>query len=60
MKKKSARNLFVEKNCAICNKYFLPTHYWTYRLIVNGKSQYYCSYTCWRKDGGGGTRYVTK
>ena len=40
-----------EKTCACCSKWFLcmnPADY-TYVLVVDGKKQYYCCYTCWLK-----------
>lgn len=38
-----------------CGKCFIPTTMWVYKLVPRGKKkiQYYCSYSCWRKDGGG-------
>ena len=33
-----------------CGKRFIPRPNWLYKI----KSKYYCSYTCWRKDGGDG------
>ena len=40
-----------------CGKTFIPTHEYVYKLSVKGRLKYYCSYTCWRKAGGGsGTR----
>ena len=37
----------------ICGKQFIHTGEWVYKLHKNGKNVYYCSYTCWRKAGGG-------
>ena len=40
------------KQCARCGKMFIPGAEHLYKLIRDNKTQYYCSYTCWRKDGG--------
>lgn len=36
-----------------CGKNFIPTPKYTYKLMKKMKTTYYCSYTCWRKAGGG-------
>ena len=37
-----------------CGKDFIPTPNYVYKLIKGRESnKYYCSYTCWRKAGGG-------
>lgn len=42
----------IEK-CKICGKTFIPTYKYLYKLKDrNQKTIYYCSYTCWKKDGG--------
>lgn len=41
------------KKCEICNKNIIISPNYLYKLSKNGKVKYYCSYTCWRKDGGG-------
>lgn len=40
-----------------CGKEFYIRPSWLYKLTVNGKVNYYCSYTCWRADGGGNKKY---
>ena len=35
-----------------CGRDFIPHPNWLYKQIKNKKTIYYCSYTCWRKDGG--------
>ena len=40
---------FNEKYCSCCKKYFLPAPQHMYRA----KGKFQCSYTCWRKEGGG-------
>lgn len=40
--------------CPICKKGFIYNRMSIYKLIKNGKLRFYCSYTCWRKDGGDG------
>ena len=44
----------LEKHCAECNKIIFPIKDWVYKI----EHKYYCSYKCWRKNGGGeyGTR----
>lgn len=36
-----------EKHCAECNKIIYPTPQWVYKI----KNKFYCSYTCWVKNG---------
>lgn len=46
--------LELEK-CKRCGKMFIPTYEYVYKLPSNIKGKgydYYCSYNCWRKDGG--------
>jgi hypothetical protein len=38
--------------CPICKREFLHNSMSIYKLEKNNKIRYYCSYTCWRKDGG--------
>jgi len=38
--------------CPICGKKFIPTANYLYKLRSIHGVKYYCSYTCWRKDGG--------
>ena len=47
------------RQCFRCGKMFIPGSEHLYKLIKSGKTYYYCSYTCWRKDGGdNGKRYI--
>ena len=49
--------MFETAKCEKCTKFFIPAKEHLYKLVKKGKTCYYCSYTCWRKDGGdnGGT-----
>lgn len=38
--------------CKRCGKMFIPGAEHLYKIIKDGKTNYYCSYSCWRKDGG--------
>lgn len=50
--------MFKMQMCKRCGKMFIPGSEHLYKLIKLGKTCYYCSYTCWRKDGGdNGRRY---
>ena len=45
------------KKCAICNKEFIKSPDWLYKLnYLTGSGKYgyryFCSYTCYRKAGG--------
>lgn len=46
----------VKKNgtvkCPICGKEFLYNSQSIYKISVGSRTKAYCSYTCWRKDGG--------
>ena len=44
----------------VCGKTFIPTSQYVYKIPKNGKWQYYCSYTCWRKAGGGSAKKVAR
>lgn len=47
-----------EVKCPVCKKIFLHNPSSIYKMIVGGRTKYYCSYTCWRKAGGGnGKKY---
>lgn len=39
--------------CAECKKEFLYNPKSIYRIKSGGRFKHYCSYTCWRKAGGG-------
>lgn len=39
-----------EKICPICKKNFLITPMWVYKLMINQKTEYFCSYTCYKKS----------
>ena len=48
-----------------CGKKFIPGGEWVYKIpsSKDSRTRYYCSYTCWRKAGGGNgkdTRYVSR
>lgn len=38
--------------CPICKKEFLHNPTSIYKLVKGQRTRWYCSYTCWRKDGG--------
>lgn len=38
----------VVKECPVCGKRFVPTHYWAYKKGC----VYYCRYNCYRQAGG--------
>ena len=38
--------------CKKCGKMFIPGREHLYKLVKEGKTRYYCSYSCWRRDGG--------
>lgn len=42
--------MFVEIVCPECGKTFIRNSRSLYKLIKNGKTIYYCSYTCWAKN----------
>lgn len=44
--------MFITKICKRCGKMFIPAPQHLYKIQKDGKSNYYCSYNCWRKDGG--------
>lgn len=39
--------------CPVCKKHFIKPPENVYKITVGGKQRHYCSYTCWRKAGGG-------
>jgi len=43
----------IEKKCSECKKEVYPTPGWVYKVTKNFKVRHQCSYTCWRKAGGG-------
>ena len=49
--------MFKTRICARCGKMFIPGAEHLYKIEKDKKVNNYCSYTCWRKDGGdnGGT-----
>ena len=48
------------KECPECKKRFIPGSNYAYKQIENHKLVYYCSYKCWRKNGGdGGERVIS-
>lgn len=36
-----------------CGKKFVPTYGWVYKKQKGKYFKYFCSYSCWRKAGGG-------
>lgn len=51
--------MFRTRICARCGKMFIPSVQYLYKLHKDNKPKYYCSYNCWRKDGGdNGKRYL--
>ena len=44
--------MFRTKKCKVCGKEFILPAEPLYRLLKDKKRNWYCSYTCWRKDGG--------
>ena len=50
-------NVLRMEQCKRCGKMFIPSYEYIYKLLseIRGKKfDYYCSYSCWRKDGGDG------
>ena len=39
--------------CPVCGKKFIPTVGWLYKSVAYPR-KVYCSYTCWRSEGGDG------
>lgn len=48
--------MLLMRKCACCDKEFIPGKEHLYRLILQGKKLWFCSYTCWRKMGGDNKR----
>ena len=52
------------RTCKICGKKFVSTYNWMYKIIRRTTSgnyssyDWYCSYTCYRKDGGDSGTYI--
>lgn len=46
--------MFRTKTCEECGQVFLLPVQYTYKIKnkISGKMIYYCSYKCWRKNGG--------
>ena len=44
--------MFRTEMCERCGKMFIPGVEHLYKLTKDRKIVYYCSYNCWRKDGG--------
>lgn len=44
--------MFKTQLCKRCGKMFIPAPQHLYKLTHYNKTDYYCSYNCWRKDGG--------
>ena len=49
---RSRDNNLCTAKCPICGKVFtrLTFNNYTYKLQLNGRTRFYCSYTCWRVD----------
>ena len=46
--------MFYTRVCGKCGKIItIPDSTYIYKIKKNCKVIYYCSYTCWRKAGGG-------
>lgn len=45
--------------CSYCGKRFIPAAIHMYRIKEDGKIKKQCSYTCYRKAGGGQGKYYT-
>ena len=47
--------------CPICEKRFIPSLFWAYKIGLytkkGYKTIYYCSYHCFRKAGGGKEKF---
>ena len=43
-------SFFNEKECHECGKKFFSSGEWVYKLKINGKWRYYCSWGCMRTD----------
>ena len=43
---------FRMKQCKRCGKVFIPGTAHLYKLIKERRTYYYCSYNCWREEGG--------
>lgn len=54
--------MFHTKTCAECGQVFIIGISWMYKLRKKPNGTiYYCSYKCWRKNGGdGGVRIIRK
>lgn len=53
------RDYMQTRTCPICGKAFITYNPgWIYKIKYDkiNKTRYYCSYTCWRKAGGGNTK----
>lgn len=52
--------MFRTEMCQRCGKMFIPGAEHLYKITKDKKVNYYCSYSCWRKDGGdNGGKYRT-
>lgn len=61
MKKSDTSDPFRIRVCE-CGKNFIPTHEYVYKIYQHNYFKYYCSYSCWRKAGGGNAKktFLTK
>ena len=44
-----------------CGKEFVARPEWVYKIRLDNRNiKYYCSYSCWRKAGGGVDKKITR
>ena len=48
------------RKCPTCKKEFIHNPQSIYKIVTNTKIKRYCSYTCWRKAGGGKSKVDKK
>lgn len=41
--------MLESRECPVCGKSFIKAKECIYKLLIGGKTQYYCSYTCYKK-----------
>lgn len=44
--------MFELRKCDDCGKEFIPASQHLYKLNKEGRTRWYCSYTCWKRNGG--------
>ena len=50
----------AERICSCCGKSFIPSPQHAYKLYINRKVKWCCSYRCYRNIGGDGGKVVTE